>query len=72
MNMYERLTGLLSFMLTDEMTTGSITSSDSHKRAFAANSHAWNLQQKRFKDAFPEVNLIFVSYAFELAFIFVS
>jgi len=48
------LTGLLSFMLADEMTTGSVTSSDAHKRAFAANSHAWNIQQKRFKDAFPD------------------
>ncbi|KAH6916424.1 ubiquitin-conjugating enzyme E2 6 [Coprinopsis sp. MPI-PUGE-AT-0042] len=48
------LTGLLSFMLSDEMTTGSVTSSDTHKRAFAARSHAWNLTQNRFKDAFPE------------------
>ncbi|KAF9038150.1 UBC-like protein [Panaeolus papilionaceus] len=48
------LTGLLSFMLSDEMTTGSVTSSDSHKRAFAARSHSWNITQPRFKDAFPE------------------
>lgn len=48
------LTGLLSFMLSDEMTTGSVTSSDSHKRAFATKSHAWNLQQARFKEVFPE------------------
>lgn len=48
------LTGLLSFMLSDEMTTGSITSSDPHKRAFAAHSHTWNLTQQRFKDAFPD------------------
>jgi len=48
------LTGLLSFMLSDEMTTGSITSSDSHKRSFAAKSHALNLTQPRFKDAFPD------------------
>ncbi|KDR70980.1 hypothetical protein GALMADRAFT_144442 [Galerina marginata CBS 339.88] len=48
------LTGLLSFMLSDEMTTGSVTSSDSHKRAFAARSHGWNITQQRFKDAFPE------------------
>ncbi|PFH53226.1 hypothetical protein AMATHDRAFT_187785 [Amanita thiersii Skay4041] len=48
------LTGLLSFMLSDEMTTGSMTSSDAHKRAFAARSHAWNLQQQRFKEAFPD------------------
>jgi ubiquitin-conjugating enzyme E2 J2 len=48
------LTGLLSFMLSDEMTTGSVTSSESHKRAFAARSHSWNITQQRFKDAFPE------------------
>jgi len=48
------LTGLLSFMLTDEMTTGSVTSTDVHKRAFAARSHSWNLQQAKFKDVFPE------------------
>ncbi|KAJ7780060.1 UBC-like protein [Mycena maculata] len=48
------LTGLLSFMLSDEMTTGSVTSTDAHKRAFAARSHAWNITQSRFKEAFPE------------------
>ncbi|TBU47512.1 UBC-like protein [Dichomitus squalens] len=48
------LTGLLSFMLSDEMTTGSVTSTDAEKRAYAARSHSWNLQQKRFKEAFPE------------------
>ncbi|KAI0736424.1 UBC-like protein [Fomitopsis betulina] len=48
------LTGLLSFMLSDEMTTGSVTSTDDDKRAYAARSHAWNIQQKRFKEAFPD------------------
>ncbi|KIJ65234.1 hypothetical protein HYDPIDRAFT_89300 [Hydnomerulius pinastri MD-312] len=48
------LTGLLSFMLSDEMTTGSVTSSDNHKRAFAAKSHSFNLGQARFKEAFPD------------------
>ncbi|KAJ7832751.1 UBC-like protein [Mycena olivaceomarginata] len=48
------LTGLLSFMLSDEMTTGSVTSSEAHKRAFAARSHAWNIAQPRFREAFPE------------------
>lgn len=41
-------------MLSDEMTTGSVTSSDSHKRAFAIRSHAWNLTQPKFKEAFPD------------------
>ncbi|KAH8103916.1 UBC-like protein [Cristinia sonorae] len=48
------LTGLLSFMLSDEMTTGSVTTSDADKRAYAARSHAWNLEQRRFKEAFPD------------------
>ncbi|KAF9461515.1 UBC-like protein [Collybia nuda] len=48
------LTGLLSFMLSDEMTTGSVTSSDAHKRAFASRSHGWNVLQPRFKEAFPD------------------
>jgi len=48
------LTGLVSFMLSDEMTTGSVTTSDTDKRAYASRSHAWNLQQRRFREAFPE------------------
>ncbi|KAK7687661.1 hypothetical protein QCA50_008876 [Cerrena zonata] len=48
------LTGLLSFMLSDEMTTGSVTTSDADKRAYAVRSHAWNLEQRRFKEAFPD------------------
>jgi len=42
-------------MLSDEMTTGSVTSSDSHKRTFAAKSHDFNMAQPRFRDAFPDV-----------------
>lgn len=49
------LTGLLSFMLSDEMTTGSVTTTVADKKAYARLSHAWNIQQKRFKEAFPEV-----------------
>ena len=52
------LTGLLSFMLSDEMTTGSVTTSDNDKRAYAARSHAWNIEQRRFKEAFPDVSII--------------
>lgn len=48
------LTGLLSFMLSDEMTTGSVTTTVADKKAYARLSHAWNIQQKRFKEAFPE------------------
>jgi ubiquitin-conjugating enzyme E2 J2 len=48
------LTGLVSFMLSDEMTTGSVTTTDTDKRVYASRSHAWNLQQRRFRDSFPE------------------
>ena len=44
-------------MLSDEMTTGSVTTTDAEKRLYASRSHAWNLQQKRFKEAFPEVSV---------------
>lgn len=47
-------TGILSFMLSDEMTTGSMTSSDGDKRVLAQRSHDWNIKQKRFVEAFPE------------------
>lgn len=45
-------------MLSDEMTTGSVTTSDAEKRAYAARSHMWNIEQRRFKEAFPEVSII--------------
>lgn len=48
------LTGLLSFMLSDEMTTGSVTSYERDKKALAARSHEWNRTQKRFIEAFPD------------------
>lgn len=48
------LTGLLSFMLSDEMTTGSVNSSDTHKRTLASKSHSFNISQARFREAFPD------------------
>jgi len=48
------LTGLLSFMLSDEITTGSVNTTDTDKRAWARKSHSWNIQQRKFKEAFPE------------------
>ena len=42
------LTGLLSFMLEDTATTGSIETSAAMKRKFAAASHAFNLQDRVF------------------------
>jgi len=49
-----RLTGLLSFMLSDEITTGSVNTTDADKGAWARKSHPWNIQQRKFKEAFPE------------------
>lgn len=48
-------------MLSDEMTTGSMTTSDAEKRAYAVRSHAWNIEQKRFKEAFPDVSSFIIS-----------
>jgi len=47
-------TGILSFMLSDEITTGSVSSTDQDKRTLAVRSHAWNTKQKRFVEAFPD------------------
>ncbi|KAI8806503.1 ubiquitin-conjugating enzyme/RWD-like protein [Cladochytrium replicatum] len=48
------LTGLLSFMLEDTRTTGSITTSTDEKRLFARKSHEWNLKNQKFREIFPE------------------
>lgn len=49
------LTGLLSFMLSDEITTGSVSTSDRDKRIYAEKSHAANIANKKFRDMFPDV-----------------
>lgn len=51
-------------MLSDEITTGSVTSTEAEKRAFAARSHAWNIAQSRFKEAFPDVRVLFPRFVF--------
>ncbi|KAG0149577.1 hypothetical protein CROQUDRAFT_669105 [Cronartium quercuum f. sp. fusiforme G11] len=48
------LTGLLSFMVGDEMTTGSVRSSDADRRIYAKRSHAYNILQPKFRALFPE------------------
>jgi ubiquitin-conjugating enzyme E2 J2 len=48
------LVGLLSFMMGDESTTGSITSTVAAKTRCAAESHARNLKIAKFVDIFPE------------------
>ncbi len=48
------LTGLLSFMVTEDATTGSITTTDAQKRAYAEQSHAWNRKHYKFREIFPD------------------
>ncbi|KAJ3158387.1 Ubiquitin-conjugating enzyme E2 6 [Geranomyces michiganensis] len=49
------LTGLLSFMLEDAPTTGSIKTTPAEKRVYALKSHAVNLANARFREVFPEL-----------------
>lgn len=48
------LTGLLTFMLLDEDTVGSITTTTEEKRALARASHTYNRKTKLFVELFPE------------------
>jgi ubiquitin-conjugating enzyme E2 J2 len=48
------LTGLLSFMLLDEETVGSINTSAAEKRSFAKASHAFNRAHKVAQELFSE------------------
>mmetsp|Transcript_6266 Transcript_6266/g.11170 ORF Transcript_6266/g.11170 Transcript_6266/m.11170 type:complete len:217 (-) Transcript_6266:1420-2070(-) len=48
------LTGLLSFMLGNEDTVGSIKSSESVKMELAKKSMSWNQNDKLFRELFPE------------------
>ncbi|KAJ9117752.1 hypothetical protein QFC20_000030 [Naganishia adeliensis] len=48
------LTGLLSFMLGDEITTGAVKTTVEEKKRFAAASHGFNIANKKFRDIFPE------------------
>ncbi|CAO3593868.1 unnamed protein product [Absidia cylindrospora] len=43
------LNGLLSFMTTNENTTGSISTTDAEKRMYAARSHRANLKMAKFR-----------------------
>lgn len=54
--LFDSCTGILSFMLSDEITTGSVSSTDQYKRTMAAQSHAWNIKQRKFVEAFPDVS----------------
>ncbi|KAI7898953.1 ubiquitin-conjugating enzyme/RWD-like protein [Cokeromyces recurvatus] len=43
------LNGLLSFMVSDEATTGSIKTGVHEKKIFAARSHLWNIRNPKFR-----------------------
>jgi len=48
------LSGLLSFMLDDVPTLGSIDMTDAQRRALAAKSLEENMRNKDFRDLFPQ------------------
>ena len=48
------LKGVLSFMLSDEITTGAVECSDAERRRLAAASVAWNCAQPEFNALFPD------------------
>lgn len=41
-------------MLSDEITTGSVRSTDAEKRQFASKSHEWNCKNHKFKTIFAD------------------
>ena len=47
------LTGLLSFMLENTSTHGSIKTSEETKRKYAVDSHQFNLSDQVFVELFP-------------------
>ncbi|KAG2212729.1 hypothetical protein INT47_000706 [Mucor saturninus] len=49
------LNGLLSFMVGDEATTGSIKTGVNEKKMYAARSHMWNIRNQKFREVFPEL-----------------
>ena len=49
------ITGLLSFMLEDGDTTGSLRTTDAEKRELAAGSMEWNLKNAAVKRMFPKL-----------------
>ncbi|KAJ1718436.1 Ubiquitin-conjugating enzyme E2 6, partial [Coemansia biformis] len=49
------LSGMLSFMVDEEATTGSIRASTTDRKALARKSHKINLANKQFRELFPEL-----------------
>lgn len=50
----DSLVGLLSFMCSDEMTTGGFMATAEDRKALALQSHAFNVKQIKFKKLFSE------------------
>ncbi|OAV95759.1 hypothetical protein PTTG_02006 [Puccinia triticina 1-1 BBBD Race 1] len=48
------LTGLLSFMVSDEIATGAVSATPSMRKDYAARSHAHNAANRIFQAIFPE------------------
>ncbi|KAJ2482812.1 Ubiquitin-conjugating enzyme E2 6 [Coemansia sp. RSA 2131] len=49
------LNGMLSFMVEEEATTGSIRASMGDRKALARKSHKFNLSSRMFREVFPEL-----------------
>lgn len=61
------LTGLLSFMVSDEVTAGSISGTPEKRKQFAKNSRIFNNQSAEFCKQFPEMVKENVAYMAEQA-----
>ncbi|PLW15484.1 hypothetical protein PCANC_03242 [Puccinia coronata f. sp. avenae] len=48
------LTGLLSFMVSEEVATGAMTATSSERMGYASRSHSYNIADPRFKAIFPD------------------
>ena len=57
------LTGLLSFMTSNDITTGAISTSQAERKAYARDSVVWNNQNRKFGEQFPDTmksNLVLI------------
>lgn len=49
------LNGLLSFMVTNDSTSGSIITTEADRKNLALKSHDFNFKNKKFRDVFPDL-----------------
>ncbi|ORX93382.1 UBC-like protein [Basidiobolus meristosporus CBS 931.73] len=52
------LNGLLSFMVGEEETTGSVRTTDAMKKALALKSQGFNYNNSKFREIFPELCVV--------------